>query len=267
MWNGEAMPAPRDPRAEPCWVDLLTSDMEGSTQFYGQLFGWEVRHDEETRDEGYAEVYLNGEMVTGFIANDPDSEVQDAWTTYLNVTDVHAAAYATKMHGGKVYLKPIDIPGQGTMAIIGDPAGTGVGLFQAFQSADTTASRAPGTRIWNELHTRHFEAVARFYRVALGWCLSPVSDTDEFRYHTYGQGSEAVAGIFDISSYPDSKAGWRAYFAVADAEQTVALAEKLGGTTIHEPHDSYFGRMAVLSDVTGAEFAIIAPSRKQESEA
>lgn len=256
------MPAPREPRAEPCWVDLITSDVQGAARFYTKLFGWEVRQEAPSDDEGFAEVYLDGAMVTDFIANDPDSEVDDAWTTYLNVTDVHAAAYATKLHGGKVYLKPIEIPGQGTMAIIGDPAGTGVGLFQAFQSADTAATLAPGTRIWSELHTKHFEAVARFYRIALGWCLSPVSDTDEFRYHTYGQGSEAVAGIFDISSYPDSKAGWRAYFAVEDADETVALAEKLGGTVIHEAHDSYFGRMAVLGDLTGAEFAIIQPSQK-----
>lgn len=261
MWNGEAMPAPRDPRAEPCWVDLLTSDMEGSAQFYAQLFGWEMRRNAPDTDEGYAEVYLNGSMVTDFIANDPDSEVPDCWTTYLNVTDVHAAAYATKLHGGKVYLKPIEVPGQGTMAIIGDPAGTGVGLFQAFAPAGTATSRAPGTRIWNELHTKHFEPVARFYREALGWNLSPVSDTDEFRYHTYGQGPEAVAGIFDISGYPDSKSGWRAYFAVANTDETVALAERLGGTVIHEPHDSYFGRMAVLGDVTGAEFAVICPPK------
>ncbi|WP_417366507.1 VOC family protein [Glutamicibacter arilaitensis] len=256
------MPAKKDPRAEPCWVDLLTSDVDGASKFYSELFGWEMRQDEELRDQGYAEVYLDGQMVTDFIANDPDSEVPDAWTTYLNVTDVHAAVYATKLHGGSVYLKPLVIPGLGSMAIIGDPAGAGVGLFQGFQATDSTVSLKHGTRVWNELHTKHFDTVAGFYRVALGWCLSPVSDTDEFRYHTYGQGSEAVAGLFDISSYPDSKAGWRAYFAVQDADETVALAEQLGGTVIHEPHDSYFGRMAVLGDTTGAEFAIIQPPQK-----
>ena len=28
------------PNGAPCWVDLMSSDAEKSTAFYGELFGW-----------------------------------------------------------------------------------------------------------------------------------------------------------------------------------------------------------------------------------
>lgn len=233
--------------------------MESSARFYYGLFGWEVR---AAGNNGYAEVQLGGKPVTGFIGNEPDSGAADVWTTYLNVADVHAAAYSTRMHGGKVHLKPVEVPGQGTMTMISDPAGIGVGLFQAFEAAQTAVSGAHGTRIWSELRTKRFDAVSRFYREALGWCLNPVSDTGEFRYCTLGQGADAAAGIWDISGDPGARAGWRSYFAVDNADDTLALAESLGGSILQEAQDSFFGRVAVLADTTGAEFAVIQPAKR-----
>ena len=33
---------PVAPPGAPCWVDLWTSDMEGSRRFYSELFGWQA---------------------------------------------------------------------------------------------------------------------------------------------------------------------------------------------------------------------------------
>lgn len=256
------MPGAREPRAEPCWADLLTSDLGGAVEFYSRLFGWRFDDGAEARAEGYLPAYLDDQLVSGLVRNDRDSGALDVWTTYLNVADVHAAAFAARLHGGKIHLKPVEIPEQGTLAMISDPEGIGVGLFQAFDAGDLHSARRHGTRIWSELHTKHFDAVARFYREALGWELSTVSDSPEFRYCTLGQGSEALAGIYDIAGQgPEAHAGWRTYFAVDDADASVALAELLGGAVIREPQDSFFGRMAVPHDSTGAEFSIIQPTR------
>lgn len=255
------MPVDRGPRAEPCWVDLLTSDFDGAIEFYSQLFGWEIHDDPQARIDGYLPASLDNQLVTGFVLNDQDQAAADAWTTYLNVTDIHAAVFATKLHGGQRYLKPVVVPGQGTIALIGDPAGIGVGLWQSFNPANYPMRRTHGHRIWNELHTKHFEVVGRFYREALGWALNPVSETADFRYYTLGQGADAAAGLYDISGQ-ESAEGWRTYFAVNNADQITELAQSLGGKVITEPHDSLFGRIAMLSDRGGAEFAVIAPERK-----
>jgi predicted enzyme related to lactoylglutathione lyase len=51
---------------------------------------------------------------------------------------------------------------------------------------------------------------------------------------------------------------WQVYFAVEDADATVAQALSLGATVIHPPEDTPFGRLATLSDPTGAMFKIVA---------
>lgn len=238
-------------------MDLLASDVDAAIEFYSRLFGWEFLDDPHARSQGYIPALLDGEPVSGVVANDPDSDAPDAWTTYLNVADIHAAMFATKLHGGKGYLKPVAIDGQGTVALIGDPSGAGVGLWQAFAPATYPVKRSHGRRVWNELHTKHFELAARFYREALGWELSPVADSPEFRYYTLGQGADAVAGLYDIAGQ-DTAEGWRSYFAVDDADLAAALTEDLGGRILGAPHDSYFGRTAMLADRGGAEFAVIA---------
>src|SRR4029077_18849346 len=42
--RGATMPTrDRAPIGSPCWVDLWTSDVEGSRKFYAELFGWEAQ--------------------------------------------------------------------------------------------------------------------------------------------------------------------------------------------------------------------------------
>jgi predicted enzyme related to lactoylglutathione lyase len=54
---------------------------------------------------------------------------------------------------------------------------------------------------------------------------------------------------------------WLPYFAVTDPDATVAKAKRLGGRAMVEPKDiPAVGRMAILKDPQGAEFAILKPS-------
>ncbi len=103
------------PGAEPCRVDLLTGDIGRSIEFYGELFGWTTRG-VQPDDADPLEMYLGDELVAGFLRNDPQSAYGDTWITYLNVTDAHAASYSAEMYGGYVFLPPVDIEGEGTIA-------------------------------------------------------------------------------------------------------------------------------------------------------
>lgn len=91
------------PGAEPCWTDLMTTDLNVAAQFYSNLFGWEINLNEEDIAEGYVDVFLDGKLVTGFVLNDPAVACTDVWSTYLNVADIQAASYSVKMHGGSIY--------------------------------------------------------------------------------------------------------------------------------------------------------------------
>jgi len=253
------MSIPDFPPGAPCWIDLLTRDLDAAKSFYSQLFGWNYEVGDEENDGGYLTATKDGLAVAGLMSNDPDNDYPDVWSTYLRADDIGALADKAEFHGGQVYLPPVEVPGQGRMAMIGDPSGLGVGLWQFAGHTGYQSQGEPGTPAWHELHTRKFESSTKFYSQALGWELEVLSDNDQFRYQTLGSGEHARAGIMDISHFDDpSLAGWKIYFNVADVDQTVATAVAAGGAEISAPMDSDFGRVAVIADPTGAEFYVIA---------
>ena len=69
----------------------------------------------------------------------------------------------------------------------------------------------------------------------------------------------AVGGMIDMTGrVPDEvPAHWLVYFAVEDADATIAKAEELGGSKAVGPVDLPFGRFAVLHDPNGTHFAVI----------
>ncbi len=98
-----------------------------------------------------------------------------------------------------------------------------------------------------------------FYREVFGWETSVVGDTPEFRYTTLGAGDDAKAGIMDASGFLPAQAPsyWTVYFAVDNADATIEQAVALGATVIQPAEDTPFGRLAALTDPTGAVFRLV----------
>jgi predicted enzyme related to lactoylglutathione lyase len=111
------------------WSELLTSDVDAATSFYGQLFGWTYA-DAPMDDKTYTLVQVNGEEVAGIMHTPPDAgQMPPAWGVYVTVDDVDAAAQKAVALGGKVYLPPQDIPEVGRFCVIGDPQGASISLI------------------------------------------------------------------------------------------------------------------------------------------
>lgn len=94
------------------------------------------------------------------------------------------------------------------------------------------------------------------YRDVFGWQTSVLSDNDEFRYSTLGKGEHATAGIMDAAG-ADLGSLWQVYFGVDDTDQALARAGELGGTVLRGPVDREFGRIAQLTDPSGAAFMVV----------
>ena len=92
-----------------------------------------------------------------------------------------------------------------------------------------------------------------------GWDTHTVSDTDDFRYTTLGEGDNQLAGIMDDSPYSDEKAPahWDVYFAVSDADAALERIVELGGTIVRPAEDTPYGRLAQAADPTGTVFRIV----------
>ena len=168
--------------------------------------------------------------------NEGEQGLPDAWGVHLLTDDVEAVAKATPEHGGSVAFEPMVVGENGSSTLVKDPGGAMVGAWQPNQMKGFEVTGEPGTPAWFELHTRAYEPAVAFYRDVFGWDAHVVSDTDEFRYTTLGEGEGQLAGIMDDSPYPGDESGyWAVYFAVPDADAAIARIEELGGSVVRPP--------------------------------
>lgn len=115
-----------------CWVDLATADSAKARAFYEQLFGW--RSSEQRANGGsFSLLQLAGENVGSLYQLDRahrERGVPSHWTPYVRVEDVEATAERVTRLGGSVLVGPLHVPGIAHIALILDPVGATVGLWQ-----------------------------------------------------------------------------------------------------------------------------------------
>lgn len=108
-----------------CYLELPATDIERSSSFYADVFGWKIRQ--------------RGDGSTAF--DDATGEVSGAWITgrppateagllvYIMVDDCAAALEAVSAHGGEV-VQPIGADAPEITARFRDPGGNLIGLYQ-----------------------------------------------------------------------------------------------------------------------------------------
>lgn len=249
------------PIGAPCWVDLMTSDTERSRTFYCQLFGWTAEEPAE-EFEGYFNFTKDGVRVAGCMANQAGSEMPDVWSVYLATDDARKTAEAAVTDGGQACLPAMDVADLGAMAVVSDPGGARIGVWQPGLHRGFGVLDEPGAPSWFELYTRDYQATVGFYREVFGWETHVVSDTPEFRYTTLKHGESWLAGIMDASGFlPDGiPAHWSVYFGVDDTDAALARTVDLGGSIVMPAEDTPYGRLATATDPTGAQFKLVGPN-------
>jgi predicted enzyme related to lactoylglutathione lyase len=254
------MPTPDITPGAPCWIDLMTSDTEKAKAFYSALFGWTYETGDQEKYGGYITASKDGRMVAGIMQKQADmGAMPDVWSTYLRTDDIKATTEAAAAYGGQVLLEPMDVPEQGSMAMYGDSSGAAIGAWEFGEMRGYEVAAESGAPAWHELLAKDYESAVSFYQTVFGWETAVMSDTPEFRYTTLGAGDDAKAGIMDAAGFlPEQVPSmWSVYFAVDNTDATVEQAAALGATVMEPAADTPFGRLATLSDPTGAVFKVI----------
>jgi predicted enzyme related to lactoylglutathione lyase len=217
---------------------------------------------------GYGFFQLASRTVAGLGPNDPQ-QGPPAWTVYFRSADAGATAEAAEQAHGRVLAPPMDVLGQGHLAILADTAGVPFGIWQPGRTEGFEAASEPGALCWAELYTPDVAAGAAFYHRVLGLetssvslpggtytCLAPAGADEDATFG--GIMSPADSGTADGGPY------WLPYFEVEDADATVGSAERLGGA-IRMPATTLagVGRIAQLTDPYGARFAVIRSASQQ----
>ena len=250
------------PIGAPCWVDLLSSDPDKSRAFYGELFGW-TSEDAGEEYGHYINFAKDGVTVAGGMGkNEQQQNLPDGWSVYLATDDARKTADAAASNGGQVIMPPMDVMDLGTMVFVSDPGQAVVGAWQPGTHKGFGVLAEAGAPSWFELHTRDYDAAVEFYRQVFHWDAHVAGDEPDFRYTTLGEGESMAAGIMDATGFlPEGvPAHWAVYFGTADTDATVAKAVELGASVIQPAEDTPYGRLATLSDPTGAMFKLVSMS-------
>ncbi|MBK9120498.1 MAG: VOC family protein [Phycisphaerales bacterium] len=116
-----------------CWHELMTRDPATAQRFYCELLGW-----------GTLEANMGGTTYTMFTAptapqgaagmlamTGPQFEgVPANWLAYIAVEDLDATVARVTKLGGQVRVPITPIPNMGRFAVIADPTGAVVALYQ-----------------------------------------------------------------------------------------------------------------------------------------
>ncbi len=253
---------PQDiPAGAPCWIDLMTSNMKKAREFYTALFGWSYEVGDEAKYAGYTMAYKDGKTVAGLMQSQDEEGHPDVWTTYLRVENIVQSLEAAKNAGGTIFLDAMDVPEQGRMAMLGDPSMAAIGLWEFGGHTGFQAHDVNGAAAWHELQSKDYAADVRFYADVFGLQTSVMSDTDEFRYTNLVVGEKELAGIMDAAAVlpHEVPSSWHVYFQTDDVDAVIAKALALGATIIYPAEDSPYGRIAGLTDCTGAMFKLVQP--------
>jgi hypothetical protein len=245
----------------PSWVDLATSDADAAEAFYTTLFGW-TSEDQGEKAGHYRMLRKGGKDVAALYAVGPE-QGPPRWNTYVTVDDVDAAAGRVEPAGGMVIAPPFDVldPGDGgvpqnmgRMAVVADPAGAVLALWQSMGYVGAGLINEPGALCWNELITGNREGAAAFYAAVLGWS-SRTSQIGPLAYTEFITGERAVAGMMELAGVTPQ---WNVYFAVENADATIVTARGLGASVLQPAMDlPDVGRFATLADPQGAAFSVV----------
>jgi predicted enzyme related to lactoylglutathione lyase len=146
VFTSSTPPMPRSGPPKPgefSWNELATTDQEAAIGFYGKVFGWEAlfRH-----DMGPMGTYLifgaDGVQYGGMFKMSPHHGPHPFWLPYAAVADADASAKVVTASGGRIVNGPMDVPGEGRIAQLTDPAGVLFAIHSQKAAAQPAAKPA-----------------------------------------------------------------------------------------------------------------------------
>jgi predicted enzyme related to lactoylglutathione lyase len=261
----------------PCWVDSIQPDPDAAAEFYGALFGWELKDTMPAGSPGkYLIARLRGREVAAISSPYPGAPERALWNTYICVESADQAAERARAAGGSVLEEPIDIHAAGRAARLADPQGATFRLWQPGEHRGAQIVNEHGAVNFNDLHTRDAAGVRPFYKALFGWESMTFAPGEEMwtlpgygdhleratpglrkMFAEYGvPGFEDVVARIEPADASAQPAQWAVTFAVNDTDEIVESAQRLGGELIVAPFDSPWVRSATLADPWGTTFKV-----------
>lgn len=187
---------PTNVNGKICYIEIPASDVEQSSEFYRNFFGWKIR-----------------KLYDGHTAfDDTTGEVSGAWETgrkphadpgmvvYVMVEDIGSTVDAIEAGGGKI-VRHVGADAPEITARFSDPAGNVFGLYQEPESFVIERTfDAPVDRVWKSItdknEMKHWYFDLKEFKAAVGF---------RFDFHAAGSEGEDYHHMCRITSVVPSR--------------------------------------------------------------
>jgi uncharacterized protein len=244
------------------WYDHLTRDPSAAIGFYTDLFGWKTRPFGEGSD--YV-MWVGSQGPLGGVMKLPEEAASMGapphWMGNVQVENVDATLALTRKLGGSVHKEPEDIPTVGRFAIIADPQGAFLSVFQTSGGMQAHDASKAGEFCWSELVTSDSSAAFEFYASIFGWKSIEAMDMGPMgTYRIFGLGEQRIGGMMTAPKGATMPPMWLYYVnfaSFADLDAAIARATARGAKIVNGPMEVPGGAKIVqLMDPQGAAFAL-----------
>jgi len=122
-------PTPAPTAGQFVWNEFTTHDRSAAARFYQQLFGWTLGHYALGGQE--SSLFRIGERDVAGLVDNPDPQGKPFWLSYVRVDNLEVTCARVAELGAQVVLPITVVPNVGRIAVLQDPQGAYLGLFQA----------------------------------------------------------------------------------------------------------------------------------------
>lgn len=244
-----------------CWLDVATREVSHTQAFFRELLGWEY-HPVPMPEGDYTMVRLGGKDFGGFMDLSSPKMPQGVpahISAYVLVENVDAKVSEFTKAGGSVKAPAFDVADMGRMAVVADPFGAVLSLWQPKKTGSGAIDPMTlGAPSWRELMTTNLDGAVNFYRKIFGW-KTQSSSNPQFEYVECGLGQQPFAGMMQITKeMGPMPPNWGTYFTVKDCAATVKKAQTKGAMICLGPKEiPTVGTFAVIREPNGIFFNVI----------
>ncbi|MGH9368795.1 MAG: VOC family protein [Thermoanaerobaculia bacterium] len=247
------------------WAELATPDPAAAKKFYTSLFGWGVADTSmgPGPEDVYTRLQIGGKDVGALykmVAEQRSQGVPPNWLPYVTVSSADDTAKKAKELEATVLAEPFDVMTYGRMAVLQDPTGSTIAIWEARQHIGAQHVNEPGAFCWMELLTGDIAKAGKFYAGLFGWTVE--GSAFDSSYTEFWRGETPIGGMMPIRpEWGSVPPHWTVYWQVTDVDESATKARSLGAKVLVEPQDiPTVGRFATLQDPQGAAFSLFKPT-------
>ncbi len=242
-----------------CWFELATTDQPSAKNFYSSLLGWNANDSPIGPSEMYTMFQQDGITVAAaYTMREAEAAMAPPhWNLYIAVASADDSAKRAAELGGNVIAGPFDVMTAGRMAVIQDPTGATLAIWEARDHSGVGVKHENGSVCWADLNSPDPARARAFYADLFGWTIGPGPGMPP-DYLVIQKDAQRMGGIGPIRK-PGAPPHWMLFFMNADVDAAAAKTKELGGQELMPPTSMGPARLAVLADAQGAAFSIIRP--------